>query len=276
MLSSSLDARRREMAVLRVAHATGAGYERAQHERLARTAGVTDREIDVIANEEPVSSLDEEGNLICRVADEVSRNVRLSDDALERIIERYGPREAGELILLVSYYNMVSRFLESTRVELEDEPPIGWQGLGAPPAARRAEEWRMRLEGKAGIVVGAGQSPGQTVGTGRAAAILFAREGAKVLLADRDLASAQETAEMIADAGGTAECVSADWTSAAECRAMAAACVDAWGRIDFLQNNVGIGAGDGDPAWAGRGVPLTGSSPSTSRAAFCPVRRSCR
>ena len=57
----------------------------------------------------------------------------------------------------------------------------------------------MRLEGKAGIVVGAGQSPGETVGTGRAAAVLFAREGAKVLLADRDLASARETAGMIAE-----------------------------------------------------------------------------
>jgi NAD(P)-dependent dehydrogenase (short-subunit alcohol dehydrogenase family) len=52
----------------------------------------------------------------------------------------------------------------------------------------------MRLEGKVGIVVGAGQSPGETVGTGRAAAILFAREGAKVLLVDRDLDSARDTA----------------------------------------------------------------------------------
>ena len=129
VLSSSLDARRREIAVLRVAHATNAGYERAQHERLARNAGVTWREIEVIASEEPVSSLDDESNLICRVADEVSRNVRLSDDTLGQIIDRYGSREAAELILLVSYYNMVSRFLESTRVQLEGEPPTGWQEL---------------------------------------------------------------------------------------------------------------------------------------------------
>ncbi len=132
VLSSCLDARRREVVVLRVAHATGAAYERAQHERLARDAGVTDQEIDVIATEEPVTSLDPEVNLLCRVADEVSRNVRLSDDALEQIIDRYGPREATELILLVSYYNMVSRFLESTRVELEAEPPVGWPALGSP------------------------------------------------------------------------------------------------------------------------------------------------
>jgi NAD(P)-dependent dehydrogenase (short-subunit alcohol dehydrogenase family) len=103
----------------------------------------------------------------------------------------------------------------------------------------------VRLADKAGIVVGAGQSPGETVGTGRAAAIVFAREGAKVLLVDRDLESARGTAEIIAGEGGLAECIAGDWTSAADCKAFAAACVDAWGRIDFLQNNVGIGDSPG-------------------------------
>ena len=121
VLNGPLDARRREIAVLRVAHATNARYEWVQHEQLGRGVGVTDAEIEAIRTEEPVSSLDEESNLICRVADEVTRDVRLSDDALEQIVDRYGPREASELILLVSYYNMVSRFLESTRVEVEDE-----------------------------------------------------------------------------------------------------------------------------------------------------------
>src|SRR5213592_915101 len=105
----------------------------------------------------------------------------------------------------------------------------------------------MRLEGKVGIVVGAGQSPGETIGTGRAAAIAFAREGARVLLVDRDVDSARETAEAIAGEGGVAECVAADWTKAADCQSFAKACVDAWGRIDFLQNNVGIGTDDADP-----------------------------
>ena len=105
----------------------------------------------------------------------------------------------------------------------------------------------MRLEGKVGIVVGAGQTPGETVGTGRAAAIVFAREGARVLLVDRNIDSARETAAMIADEGGVAQCVAGDWTDAADCQAFAAACVDAWGRIDFLQNNVGIGGGDATP-----------------------------
>jgi AhpD family alkylhydroperoxidase len=131
VLSGALDPRRREIAVLRVAHATGASYEWAQHEQLARTAGVTDAEIEAIDTEEPVASIDEEERLICRVADEISRDVRLSDEALEAVVDRYGAREAAELILLVSYYNMVSRFLESTRVELEDEPLLDGQTFGS-------------------------------------------------------------------------------------------------------------------------------------------------
>jgi len=131
VLSTALDARRREMAVLRVAHATRAPYEWAQHEQLARNVGVTEEEIKAIGGKDAVTSPDEEVDLICRVADEVSRDVRLSDEALEQIINRYGPREAAELILLVSYYNMVSRFLESTRVEVEDEPLLRGQTPGS-------------------------------------------------------------------------------------------------------------------------------------------------
>jgi NAD(P)-dependent dehydrogenase (short-subunit alcohol dehydrogenase family) len=105
----------------------------------------------------------------------------------------------------------------------------------------------VRLADKVGIVVGAGQSAGESVGTGRAAAIVFAREGAKVLLVDRDIGSARETAAMIAAEGGVAECAQADWTIATDCVAFVRACVEAWGRIDFLQNNVGIGQGDAKP-----------------------------
>lgn len=106
----------------------------------------------------------------------------------------------------------------------------------------------MRLQGKVGIVVGAGQTPGDTIGNGRAAAVLFAREGAKVILVDRRLQFAEETAALIAGEGGTARCFEGDWTRTADCRAYVKACVDAWGRVDFLHNNVGIGAGDAPPS----------------------------
>lgn len=101
-----------------------------------------------------------------------------------------------------------------------------------------------RLEGKAGIVVGGGQTAGETLGNGRASALVFAREGAKILVADRDLASAEETVSLIAKEGGTARAHRADWTRADDCEGFAQACLRLWGRIDFLQNNVGIFAGD--------------------------------
>jgi NAD(P)-dependent dehydrogenase (short-subunit alcohol dehydrogenase family) len=105
----------------------------------------------------------------------------------------------------------------------------------------------MRLDGKVAIVAGAGQTPGQTIGNGRATAILFAREGAKVLLVDRRLDSAQETQAMIEEEGGNATSFEADVSREADCIAMVQACCDAYGRIDILHNNVGIGAGDAGP-----------------------------
>lgn len=101
-----------------------------------------------------------------------------------------------------------------------------------------------RLQGKVAIVVGAGQTPGETIGNGRATAILFAREGARVMLVDIRLDSAEETGERIAAEGGEAFAFAADATRAAECRAMAEACAARWGRIDVLHNNVGIADGD--------------------------------
>jgi alkylhydroperoxidase family enzyme len=124
LAKSEFDARKREIAVLRVAHVTRAGYEWFQHAIVAKRVGVTDEEIEKIAVDGPVTQLDEEGNLLCRVADEISSEVRLGDDALQQILDRYGTRQATELILCVSYFNMLSRLLESLRVPLEEESPL--------------------------------------------------------------------------------------------------------------------------------------------------------
>ena len=98
-----------------------------------------------------------------------------------------------------------------------------------------------RLAGKAAIVTGAGsRAPG--IGNGRAAAILFAREGASVLLVDKDEDAARATRELIREDGFDAEVLAADVTSAEDCRAMAAAAVQRFGKLDILHNNVGIGS----------------------------------
>jgi NAD(P)-dependent dehydrogenase (short-subunit alcohol dehydrogenase family) len=97
-----------------------------------------------------------------------------------------------------------------------------------------------RLEGKVAIVTGAGARPGDGVGTGRAAAIVFARQGAKVLVVDREREAAQVTADEIRSEGGEATAFLADLGKTADCARVADEAVSRWGRIDVLDNNVGI------------------------------------
>jgi NAD(P)-dependent dehydrogenase (short-subunit alcohol dehydrogenase family) len=97
------------------------------------------------------------------------------------------------------------------------------------------------LAGKVALISGGGAA-GDGIGNGRAAAILLARAGVKVLVADRDLALAERTAEMIRTEGGTAAAMACDVTSEAECKALVEAAVGRFGRLDFLDNNVGIGS----------------------------------
>ena len=98
----------------------------------------------------------------------------------------------------------------------------------------------MRLQGKVALISGAAS------GMGAATARLFAREGAKVLCVDHNLASAQETVDMIAAKGGTATAFKADATKVSDLKAMAEDAVKRWGRIDILHNNVGVSLSGGD------------------------------
>jgi NAD(P)-dependent dehydrogenase (short-subunit alcohol dehydrogenase family) len=99
---------------------------------------------------------------------------------------------------------------------------------------------RGRVEGKVAIVTGAGSTPGPGMATGRACAIVLAREGARVLLADIRGERAQETLEIIESEGGTAAVFAGDMTRAADCDAMVGAALDAFGTVDILINNIGV------------------------------------
>ena len=104
----------------------------------------------------------------------------------------------------------------------------------------------LRLDGQAAIVVGGGQTPGQTIGNGRATAITYARAGARVLVADRDLDAAAATVAEITAEGGDAVPFRADVTHEADIAAMVADACDRWERLDILHNNVGISVAGGD------------------------------
>jgi len=103
-----------------------------------------------------------------------------------------------------------------------------------------------RVEGKAAIVVGGGQTTGQTVGNGRATAIVLGREGAHVCVVDRALPSAQETVELIQGEGGRAWAFAADVTREADVARLMTAARERFGRIDILHNNVGASLALGD------------------------------
>jgi NAD(P)-dependent dehydrogenase (short-subunit alcohol dehydrogenase family) len=104
-----------------------------------------------------------------------------------------------------------------------------------------------RLAGKRAVVIGAGQSPGSSVGMGRATAMLFAREGAQVALVDNNAESVQETADMMSAEGLSPVVVVGDITDADDCRRIVDESVTALGGIDVLQNTVGIIC-PGDPS----------------------------
>jgi NAD(P)-dependent dehydrogenase (short-subunit alcohol dehydrogenase family) len=104
----------------------------------------------------------------------------------------------------------------------------------------------LRLDGRVAILVGGGQTPGQTTGNGRAAAITYARAGARVLVADRSLDAADETVRAIAGEGGEAVAFEADVTREADIRRMIETTTQTWGRLDILHNNVGISVAGGD------------------------------
>lgn len=104
-----------------------------------------------------------------------------------------------------------------------------------------------RLADRVAVIVGAGQTTGETVGNGRATAVTFARQGARLLLVDRDAASLEETAALAREEGATVFTVVTDVAGDDGPEQIVEAALHAFGGIDILHNNVGIGAGDGPP-----------------------------
>jgi NAD(P)-dependent dehydrogenase (short-subunit alcohol dehydrogenase family) len=104
----------------------------------------------------------------------------------------------------------------------------------------------MRLVDKVAVVIGAGQGPGEGMGNGRATVLRFAQEGAKVLAVDRDLASAEETAAMVAKAGGICVAFEADVTREPTLAAAMTGAQARFGRLDILHYNVGVSIAGGD------------------------------
>jgi NAD(P)-dependent dehydrogenase (short-subunit alcohol dehydrogenase family) len=131
-----------------------------------------------------------------------------------------------------------------------------------------------RLAGKRAVVIGAG-SVSAGIGNGRASALLFAREGARVLAVDRDMSAVEDTVARIRADGGVAEAMQADATNAADIDHVMARVQELWGGLDLLQHTVGMSVAGGvtqtAPADWDRVVDLNLTSAYLAARAAVPV-----
>lgn len=115
-----LEARLRELAILIVARQTGCAYEWAQHVALARAVGVADEYIhSVETGNAPAPSWTAHEQIVVQVARQLCHQARLDDDLWQRLTAHFSPREVVELCLVVGFYSMLARVLETTGVDLD-------------------------------------------------------------------------------------------------------------------------------------------------------------
>ena len=118
---NELDARLREIAILRVGLLSGAGYEVHQHKKLARKLGLADAKVAALAPGADASALDELELQVLRFTDEVFHRVKAPDTMFDAMRARLSTRALAELVLTIGFYMMVCRFLENFEVDIE--PP---------------------------------------------------------------------------------------------------------------------------------------------------------
>ena len=119
LTKQELDAHLRELAILRVAHLTGANYEWIQHVPIAKETGVTDEQVEAIPQGATAAAFDDLEKRVLRFTDEVTQNVKASQETFQALEKDLGPRQMVELALAIGFYGMVARIMESFEVELE-------------------------------------------------------------------------------------------------------------------------------------------------------------
>lgn len=127
---STISARLREIAILRQAAFAKAHYELHQHGLIALSNGLSPEEITLITDPAPVTSLSDTENLVCRISEQLERNATLDDETHAEARAKFDDRQFVELMTLVSFYCAVGRFLNATRLQVEEGNPL--QGLSSP------------------------------------------------------------------------------------------------------------------------------------------------
>ena len=130
--AADVDVTLRQIIILRAAQLTQCTYEWQANVVISRNVGLTEQEIDTIGADGPVTALDALGNLICRMTDEITRDVAVSDETLQALLDHFDATVTNKLILIASWFNLLSRYLLSTRVPLETSNKL--EGRTSPMA----------------------------------------------------------------------------------------------------------------------------------------------
>jgi alkylhydroperoxidase family enzyme len=123
--AQGIEAKTREMIMLRAAKVLNSPYEWQANVVLGKNAGLTVEEIDAVASDGPVTGIHPDYVLVCRATDELSTTATLTDETLSDLLSRYGVATSRKLILIISWFNLLSRFLNGCRVPLEITNKLG-------------------------------------------------------------------------------------------------------------------------------------------------------
>jgi alkylhydroperoxidase family enzyme len=123
--AQGIDSKLREMIILRAATVLNAPYEWQANTQMARNAGLSSEEIDAAGSDGPVTGINPEFVLVCKATDELSEAGTLRDETLSELLKKYGDTITRKLVLMIAWFNLLSRFLNGCRVPLETSDKIG-------------------------------------------------------------------------------------------------------------------------------------------------------
>ncbi len=126
-----IDPKLREIMYLRIASKYGLLYEYRHNLLFSEQLGMSGAEIAAVTSDGATDGLNDDGKLVCKAAEEITANISISDPTLEGLLNRFGIEGTSEIILLVSWFNLLIRYVESTRVPYEPDPAAIISG-GAP------------------------------------------------------------------------------------------------------------------------------------------------
>jgi len=123
--TQGVDPKTREMIILRAATVLDSPYEWQANTQMAKNVGLSPKEIDAAASDGPVVGINPEYVLVCKATDELSISGTLRDETLSELLDRYGESISRKIVLMIAWFNLLSRFLNGCRVPLETTDKIG-------------------------------------------------------------------------------------------------------------------------------------------------------